>query len=405
MKCARAMFVLFVLFSCEQPLEPTSPTVDSVIISPSEAELFVNNALQFNVVVEGVGDFDSTVTWYVNGTAGGNTEHGTVTPEGLYTAPIVVPAGTQATIRAVSITDPTKWGSAVVSIYAIESVTVSPQYVTVEVSQAVQFTASVVGIGNLDQDVFWYINGVEGGAGMYGTVASDGLYRAPDIVPAEARVSVSARSIADSLVSDSAIVDLYVIDSVFITPQPDSLYVHQEQRFSMLIYGEGNPPAFVNYSVNGIDGGSERYGYIDVDIYTAPPTVPYGEYYPWDTETVTVRVALVADSSKHNATSFFITSGITYLTIDPVYPTVIPGDTIQFTFAIHGNPVDSTVKWFVYDGMGGGFYEGGNSEYGTISETGLYIAPSEIPQGTDVFVLVRSAVDIQKGANADIVNF
>ena len=79
MGLARIMFMFFVLFSCEKHTEPISPTVDSVITSPSEAELYVGDTLQFSAVVEGTGDFDSTVTW--------NITYGIITQSGFYTAP------------------------------------------------------------------------------------------------------------------------------------------------------------------------------------------------------------------------------------------------------------------------------------------------------------------------------
>ena len=63
MKYAEILCALLVLFSCEHPLESTQPTVTLVTISPSETELFIGDTLQFNAVVEGTGEFDSTLVW------------------------------------------------------------------------------------------------------------------------------------------------------------------------------------------------------------------------------------------------------------------------------------------------------------------------------------------------------
>jgi hypothetical protein len=37
------------------------------------------------------GSQDTALTWTVNGIAGGNAQIGTITPQGVYTAPAVVP--------------------------------------------------------------------------------------------------------------------------------------------------------------------------------------------------------------------------------------------------------------------------------------------------------------------------
>ncbi len=44
----------------------------------------------------------NTVTWAINSVVGGNATYGTVTPAGLYTAPAVVPAANQTTIKVTS---------------------------------------------------------------------------------------------------------------------------------------------------------------------------------------------------------------------------------------------------------------------------------------------------------------
>ena len=116
MKRKGIAFALFVLFSCEQPLEPTQPTVTLVTISPSEAGLYVGDTLQFNAVVEGTGEFDSTVTWRVNNVLSENVMYGTVTQNGFYTTPDTVPPDSQVAIQAISVADTSICASALVRI-------------------------------------------------------------------------------------------------------------------------------------------------------------------------------------------------------------------------------------------------------------------------------------------------
>lgn len=61
---------------------------------------------------------NKAVTWKVNGVTGGNSTVGTISSDGLYTAPAVQPNPSTVTITAVSQADPTKSGSATASIVA-----------------------------------------------------------------------------------------------------------------------------------------------------------------------------------------------------------------------------------------------------------------------------------------------
>ncbi len=58
----------------------------------------------------------NTVTWSVNGVAGGDTTYGTVSGTGLYTAPAVIPAANAVTVAATSTAYPEKSGSVTLTI-------------------------------------------------------------------------------------------------------------------------------------------------------------------------------------------------------------------------------------------------------------------------------------------------
>jgi serine protease len=59
---------------------------------------------------------DTAVTWQVNGIDGGNSVIGTVSSNGVYTAPGSVPAGGSVTVSAVSVADGTSMGSTQLTI-------------------------------------------------------------------------------------------------------------------------------------------------------------------------------------------------------------------------------------------------------------------------------------------------
>jgi arylsulfate sulfotransferase len=86
-----------------------------VTISPQTAFVGAGQVEQFTATV--TGESATTVTWSVNGTAGGNATVGTIDANGNYTAPPITQDGT-AMITATSTADTTKSASASVGIIA-----------------------------------------------------------------------------------------------------------------------------------------------------------------------------------------------------------------------------------------------------------------------------------------------
>jgi hypothetical protein len=90
-----------------------TPTI-IVTVSPSSATVTPNANQQFTATVQNT--TDSAVTWQVNGTTGGSATVGTISTVGLFTAPSAPPSGGTVTVTAVSMADPSKSGSATVTI-------------------------------------------------------------------------------------------------------------------------------------------------------------------------------------------------------------------------------------------------------------------------------------------------
>jgi arylsulfate sulfotransferase len=87
----------------------------AVTVSPATAFVAAGQVQQFTATV--TGESDNTVTWSVNGTAGGNSTVGTIDANGNYTAPAVT-TNTTATVTATSTADTTKSANAAVSVVA-----------------------------------------------------------------------------------------------------------------------------------------------------------------------------------------------------------------------------------------------------------------------------------------------
>jgi len=114
----------------------------AVTISPTSASVGTGATRQFTATVTGTSN--TSVTWSVNGIAGGNSTGGTISATGLYTAPAAVPTPSTVTITATSVADSSKSASASVSIAGRSSaaaVRVTPQWPTAAAGGSTQFTA------------------------------------------------------------------------------------------------------------------------------------------------------------------------------------------------------------------------------------------------------------------------
>jgi hypothetical protein len=184
----------------------------SVSVTPATANVAVGESQQFSAMVTGT--TNTAVTWSVAGGA----PNGTISPAGLYLAPAVVPAPAQVTVSAASQADPTKIGTATVTILPASSnvhVSVSPAAPTVALFGIQQFTAAVTGTSN--SAVTWEVNGTAGGSKQFGFISSTGLYLAPGGVPTKSdgkggstttTLTITAVSAASSTATGSATVTL-----------------------------------------------------------------------------------------------------------------------------------------------------------------------------------------------------
>jgi len=95
-----------------------------VSVSPTSTSVLPNSTRTFTATVTNAAD--QTVTWQVDGVVGGNSIRGTITATGEYTSPASVPTPAVVTVTAVSNQDPSRSGSASVTIMAVQL----PQQVT-----------------------------------------------------------------------------------------------------------------------------------------------------------------------------------------------------------------------------------------------------------------------------------
>ena len=320
----------------------SSPVSVSVSVSPTTATLQVGQQKQFTGTISGA--TNTAVTWKASG--------GTVTSGGLYTAPSS--AGTY-TVTATSAADATKSASAVVTVSQATqvSISVAPSTVSLSTGGQKQFTASVSGSSNTA--VTWAASG--------GSVTSGGLYTAPS---SAGTYTVTATSAADSTKSASAVVTVSqpAQVSVSISPTTASISTGAQKQFAASVSGSTNTA--VTWTASG---GSVTSG----GLYTAPSSA--GTY--------TVTATSSADSTK-SASAVVTVSQATQVSISvsPSTVSLSTGGQEQFTANVSGTS-NTAVTW--------------SASGGTVSTSGLYVAPSAA--GTYTIKAV-SVADPTKSASA-----
>jgi hypothetical protein len=108
--------------------------VVDIQVYPEDYRIAGGQQKQFGALGQGSG---AGVTWEVDGVQGGTATTGTITAEGVYTAPSLIPSPAQVTVTARSIDKPNKLDTATVTITAL--VTVSPSQVRLGAGESFQF--------------------------------------------------------------------------------------------------------------------------------------------------------------------------------------------------------------------------------------------------------------------------
>jgi alpha-tubulin suppressor-like RCC1 family protein/uncharacterized protein YjbI with pentapeptide repeats len=176
----------------------------TVTVTPGTASLTFGQTQTFTAVAAGA--FNQAVTWSVQETGGG-----TISAAGLYTAPST--AGTY-TVRAESVADPTKSGTAIVTTAAPGVVTVAIVPLAVDPTVGTPLTISATVTGSTNTGVTWSVS--PAGA----TIAQDGSF----LATVRGNYTVTATSQADPTKSASTVVTawgpFFTTFTLAITPSP-----------------------------------------------------------------------------------------------------------------------------------------------------------------------------------------
>ncbi|MEZ5399701.1 MAG: malectin domain-containing carbohydrate-binding protein [Bryobacteraceae bacterium] len=177
-----------------------APSPVTLSLTPTSATVSPGGQATFKATVSG--STDSRVTWVIAGP-------GTISNTGVYTAPPSIATTQQATIKATSVADNSKFATAVVTVVTPVSISVSPATATVSAGGTAQFTATV--LGTADSRVTW--------SASAGSIDSSGRFLAPTVTSTTA-VTITARSIADATKAATAGVTVNPVAPASPIPTP-----------------------------------------------------------------------------------------------------------------------------------------------------------------------------------------
>ena len=201
--------------------------VAMALTGPSSGTL--GAALHYSAAI--TGSTNKSVTWTVNGVAGGDARVGTLTPAGLYTAPRTMPEQATVILTARSVANPSVSQSMMVTLAPAETA-VAPMAsaatagaatgvtmigpTTLNLGASVGYGAKFAGTTN--QNAIWSVSPSTGA----GSISLAGVYTPPAKVPSSNQVTIHAVSRQTPTVSGSITVTLLnavpVITSATATP-------------------------------------------------------------------------------------------------------------------------------------------------------------------------------------------
>lgn len=311
----------------------------------------------------------NTVTWFVNGLAGGNEKFGTITKDGLYVPPVQIPNPNIVVISAQSTARPTVMGFSLLTI--TRNV---PNLWGVSPAQLVSGDYEVTLNGsNFAPDSVVVANGAE----VTTTYVSPTSLVAKGSAKEGALVFQVKQPGLGGVTGNSFKV-LVKSMPVTVAVRPGTANVELGGSMTFAAKVEGSSNKAVTWSVNGMQGGSSATGTISATgVYTAPSVLP-------DSATLTITAVSAANpASSGQAVVTLVKPAplVVKVSVSPSATSMSWGGTQTFTATVK-NATNTAVTWSV-NGTAGG-----SPEFGTITPEGVYTAPTTA--GAAISVKIRA---------------
>jgi hypothetical protein len=396
------------------PPPPPPPPSIVVNVTPQSNLLLLGNTQVFAADVANT--TNTAVTWSVNGVIGGNGTVGTISAAGVYTAPADLPNNTVVTVAATSAADPSKTGSAQVTLASDIAVSVTPGAANVELGSVQKLQGGLASSGHPDNTILWSLSGASCPAAC-GTIDANGNYTAPQILPPSPNVVVRAQSAADQ--SKFATATLTIASSFTLQLSgPPNIAANTSTTIvaTLTPVPNSNPTPNLSWSLsgNGCNGNScgtlatttTQFDASNVEVSSASYVAPAAAPSP---NSVTITVTPTADPSKKAQLTIQIQVGPS-IAVSPGTATVAANHRVTLAAQITGTS-NTTVNWSVNGVLGG------NATVGTICAVGSnpcngitggtllpvdYVAPGAIPSPNPVTVTATSAADARLQASSQI---
>ena len=275
----------------------------AVVVTPASA--MVRCGDQQALVATVTGALDTSVTWTVNGVAGGNSTVGTISATGTYTAPLTLPTPNTVTVTATSVEDSTR--SANVTVTLENAIPVISSVTPTIFTANMQFEMTVNGTGF-----------TAGSIVNLGAVSLSTTFIAPTQLlavgtPTLAQVGTVPVTVVnpDPGGSTSAPFNVQVVGpnsniTVTITPKTATLGAGNVQQFQATV--TGTIDLSVTWSVNGVNFGSTVLGIVDGNgDYIAPDNIV-------GLGSVTVTATSKANPAKSDSAVVTLTNPVPTLT-------------------------------------------------------------------------------------------
>jgi hypothetical protein len=395
------------------PPPPPPPSIQ-VSVTPASGSVLLGNQAMFSATVTNT--TNTSVSWSVNGVAGGNGPAGTISSSGVYTAPADLPSPASLQITATSQADATKSGSATETVLSDVTLAVTPNPASVELGATQAFQAAATSAGHPDTTVRWSVSGAACTSGC-GTVSANGSYVAPQILPSPASITLTAQSVADPSKQVSAAVAITSTFSLQLSaPSGVPAGAAATVVATMTPVPGSNPSNVLTWALSGPGCSGASCGTLSVitsqsvggnaisdsATYTGPAAAP-------NPNTVTVTVTPQADPTRKTQATLTIQPGVN-VSLSPATATLAINHRVTMTAQVNGTS-NSGVTWSVNGVAGGSASLGqlcvvGSSPCQTVTSGAVlqadYLAPGAVPSPNPVSVTVTSAADTTKSASAQI---
>lgn len=232
------------------------PTVTVLSIKPDKTTVQVGTTKQFRATVEGLGNFDDSIIWELEGNSHNTTS---IDTNGLLTvAAGEAPSIATVKVRAVSKVNPLKFAEAQVSISKdpppkpeIISVSISPKKSNVALGGTLQFKATVKAVGDSDEAIIWTLSG---NSSNETKIDGDGRLTVALDEETDIELTVKAASADDNDKFAEATVTTKkqsVFTSITIEPSEATVKLGETKQFKAVLVVSEDVDKSVNWSITG----------------------------------------------------------------------------------------------------------------------------------------------------------